>query len=200
MWLNDERTKFGIVVGDVSGKAMKAAMIAIMSNGMVFSKANELRTVKEIMTRLNHALYMKTDRVMFTALCFALIDVERRELTFGLAGINEPVLKRGAETVNLHATGTVLPLGSLAGSEYDERTITLQHRDVIVLYTDGISETMNKAGEFYDTEKLMRLLNASDTDALAAAEIRDMIVDAVRSYQGGARQQDDMTVVVIKCT
>ena len=118
IWLNEEKTKFGVVVGDVSGTAMKAAMIAIMSNGMVFSKADEIKTVADIMTRLNHSLFLKTDEIMYTALCLAEIDTVTREFTFSLAAFNEPLLKAGGSTVDLQANGTVFPLGAFKDNTY----------------------------------------------------------------------------------
>jgi serine phosphatase RsbU (regulator of sigma subunit)/ligand-binding sensor domain-containing protein len=200
IWLGEEKNKLGIVVGDVSGKAMKAAMIAIMSNGMVFSKADELRTVRDIMTRLNHSLYLKTEKFMFTALCLTSLDIEKREFTFSLAGFNEPLLTRGKTTETLQTPGIVFPLGAFEDSTYQDKTISLEDGDVITIYTDGISEAQTKQGEFYETEKLINLLNRTDTDAYSAKDIKDLIIDDVSSFHGSMQQDDDMTVVVIKCT
>ncbi len=200
MWLNEEKTKFGVVVGDVSGKAMKAAMIAIMSNGMVFSKADEIETVSDIMTRLNHSLFLKTDERMYTALCLASINTVTREFTFSLAAFTEPLLKAKASAVNLQAAGTVFPLGAFKDSTYEQRTVTMKAGDVIVIYTDGISEAWVKQNEFYETERLKRFLDAMDTSALSAREINRAIIADVKNYCGGAQQRDDMTVVVIKAT
>ncbi len=200
IWLNKEKTKLGIVVGDVSGKAMKAAMIAIMSNGMVFSKANELRTIQDIMTRLNYSLFLKTDEIMYTSLCLASLDIKTQEFTFALAAFNEPLLKRGNLTVGLQTSGNVFPLGAFEDSTYQEKTISLKYGDVIVIYTDGISEARTKKGEHYGTEKLKHLLNILDTINLHARNINDSIITDARKYYGGAQQNDDMTVVVVKCT
>jgi ligand-binding sensor domain-containing protein len=200
IWLDEEKTKFVIVVGDVSGKAMKAAMIAIMSNGMVFSKANELRTVKDIMTRLNQSLYLKMDEVMYTALCLALLDTKTQEFTFSLAAFNEPLLKRGGSTSSLQTSGNVFPLGAFEDSTYQEKTINMKYGDIIVIYTDGISEARTKRDEFYGTEKLKGLLNNIDAHNLTTKEINDEIIKDVSNYYGSVQQRDDMTVVVIKCT
>ena len=200
IWLNEEKTKFGIVVGDVSGKAMKAAMIAIMSNGMVFSKAHEIRTVKDIMTRLNHSLYLKTDEIMYTALCLASLDIKSKEFTFALAAFNEPLLKRGSLTISLQTSGNVFPLGAFEGSTYQEKSVNLEDGDVIVIYTDGISEAWTKKDEFYEIERLKDLLNKMDTSILTAQEINNRIINDVRNYCGDIQQRDDMTLVVIKST
>jgi sigma-B regulation protein RsbU (phosphoserine phosphatase) len=200
IWLNKEKTRLGIAVGDVSGKAMQAAMIAVMSDGMLVSKADELRSVKDIMTHLNHSLYTKTDKIMYTALCLASLDIKSREFTFSLAAFNEPILKRGSSTINLKTSGNVFPLGSFEDSTYQERTINLEYGDVITIYTDGISEAWSKKEDFYETEKLQDLLRSLDTDGLSATDIKDSIIIDVRDFYGGAKPSDDMTVVVIKST
>jgi sigma-B regulation protein RsbU (phosphoserine phosphatase) len=200
IWMNEEKTKLGIVVGDVAGKAMNAAMIAVMSNGMVVSKADELDTVNEIITRLNHSLYTKTDEIMYTALCLVALDIETRQFTFSLAAFNEPLLKRDGSTTALHVPGSVLPLGAFENSVYQEQSIDLKDNDVIVIYTDGISEALSKKDGFYETEKLKNLLNEMDSRNLTAKEINAAIIEDVRSYYGSAQQHDDMTVVVVKCT
>ena len=199
VWLNrEERTKLCIVVGDVAGKAMKAAMIAVMSNGMVVSKAGELGAVKDIMTNMNYSLFLKTDEIMYTALCLSLLDIETHRFTFSLAAFNEPLLKRGGRAVDLETTGCMLPLGAFEDSVYQERSIELQYGDAIVIYTDGISEAWNKKDGFYESGKLKNLLNSIDTEYLTAKEINDKIIEDVKTYYRGTQQRDDMTVVVIK--
>ena len=177
---------------------MKAAMIAIMSNGMVFSKADEIEKVKDIMTRLNHSLYLKTDERMYTALCLASLDIVTREFTFSLAAFNEPLLKTKASTVNLQAAGTVFPVGAFKDSTYEQRTVTMKTGDVIVIYTDGISEAWVKKDEFYETKRLRDFLYEMDTSVLSAREINRAIIEDVKNYYGGVQQRDDMTIVAIK--
>jgi len=137
---------------------------------------------------------------MYTALCLGLLDTKTQEFTFSLAAFNEPLLKRGSSTVNLQTSGNVFPLGAFEDSAYQEKTINLNYGDVVIIYTDGISEARTKDDEFYETEKLKDLLNNMDTYSLTAKEINDAIIKDVRTYYGGAQQHDDMTVVVIKCT
>jgi sigma-B regulation protein RsbU (phosphoserine phosphatase) len=198
IWLDREKTRLGIVVGDVSGKAMEAAMIAIMSNGMVFSKTDELDSVKDIMTHLNRSLFLKTDEIMYTALCLASLEIDRSELTFSLAAFSEPLLKRGAELITLRPPGSVLPLGAFENSTYSDETIELLGGDVLTIYTDGISEAQNKRGEFYDLEGLKRALMRIDTRSVSASKIKDLILADVSRFCGSSNRRDDITLVVIK--
>lgn len=197
-WQDRARARLGVFVGDVSGKAMQAAMIAVMSSGMVYSRADGTTSPGKILTCLNGPLYKKTSDEMFTALCFASINISTKEFTYALAGISEPLLKSGENVGGIATAKLGLPLGAFGDSSYDEDTIRLKAGDVILLFTDGIIEAQNKAGEFYDEIRLERLVARLPTADLSASEIKDRILDDVNKFIGSAVQQDDITLVIIK--
>jgi ligand-binding sensor domain-containing protein/serine phosphatase RsbU (regulator of sigma subunit) len=197
-WLHEGSTRIGVVVADVSGKAMKAAIVASMSSGMVFSKADEIEEIGRIMTRLNHSLFLKTDERMFTAMCLAAIDTEKREFTFSISAFPEPILKSGGTTIPLSPTGSILPLGAFSDSKYTSTSVRMDSGDVVVIYTDGLSEAWTRKYEFYGSGGLKRFLEGLDTSSLPAAGIRDAVIEDVRDFYGSAPQRDDLTVVVIK--
>jgi serine phosphatase RsbU (regulator of sigma subunit) len=198
LWLDEARTKFGIVIGDVSGKAMQAAMTAVMTSGMIYAKSDEELSIKEIMTRLNRPMYAKIKRQMFTALCFAAFDVKTKELTFTNAGLIEPLLKRGESAVYLEAAGCKHPLGVTKDDCYEEKRLPLQSGDVLVFVTDGVIEERNSAGEMYGEVSLKALLEWMTTSFLSAKEIKEGIITGVRRFSGLTTQDDDMTVIVVK--
>lgn len=198
LWLDEAQTKFGIVIGDVSGKAMQAAMTAVMASGMIYAKTDEGLPVKEVMTRLNRPMYSKIKRDMFTALCFIALDVKTKMLTFTNAGLIEPLLKSGNAAIPLEAAGTTHPLGLVRDNVYQERTMQLKSGDVLILVTDGIIEEFNRAKEFYGENRLRKLIQAMNTAALSAQAIRDQIITEVKRFSGMTAQDDDMTVIVIK--
>lgn len=198
IWLNENCAKFGIVVGDVSGKAMQAAMYAIMSSGMVNLKAFESSSTKDIVTRLNRPLYFKTQDTIFTALCLLSIDTQTKELTFTNAGINNPLLKSNGSIAPLEATGKRFPLGAFRDTIYEEKEHQLKSGDVVVIYTDGINEAYNEIDEFYETRSLVNLLKRLDTSGMSAKEIKGKIIDDVRRFSGKTKQNDDMTIIVVK--
>jgi sigma-B regulation protein RsbU (phosphoserine phosphatase) len=198
MWLDCEKKKYGIAIGDVSGKSMQAAMIAVMSSGMLCTNANGTTSTKEIITRLNRSIYSKTSERMFTTLCLVSVDTNTGELTYTVAGINEPFLKSNGAVVNLEAPGSCLPLGILKENRYEERTLKLEPDDVLVLFTDGIPDARNQSKDFYESYRLKKLLSSLDTTHLTAKEIKKRIIDDVTSFVGNTPQNDDMTVVVIK--
>ena len=197
IWLNGETDKFVIVIGDVSGKAMKAAMTAVMASGMINTEAIEATSVKKIITRVNRPLYVKTERQMFTSVCLASFDNVKKELTFTNAGLIEPLLKSENTTEYIKATGPTQPLGLIKDNIYQEKKVPLKSGDTLILLTDGITEAINHAKDFYGEEKLKNLINKIDTTILSAKEIIDIIIKDVRQFTGTAQQHDDMTLVVV---
>jgi serine phosphatase RsbU (regulator of sigma subunit) len=197
-WLGAGRTRFGIAVGDVSGKAMNAAMIAVMSSGMIYSRADESFSPGKAMTLLNQPLYAKTAEQVFTALCLGALDVAAKTFTFANGGAVDPLLKTGDSTTRLAGAGSNLPLGAMKDTVYGESTIALGKGDVLVLFTDGLPDAWNNAQEFYEYDRLKSLLENMDVCRLSSRQVKDRIIDDVRRFMGGAHQHDDMTVVVVK--
>jgi ligand-binding sensor domain-containing protein len=196
--LNPAKTKYCIAVGDVSGKTMKAAMTAVMTSGMIYLKANESSSVKEILEQVNRALCFKTEKQEFTALCLAVLDTESNEMVFANAGLNQPLLKTAGSVSKLPGAGIKFPLGFRPGNEYMEKKLRLNPGDMILFCTDGITEAKNSRLEFYGNDRLRALLEKMDTDSKSAAEIKEYIIQDVLRFSGGAPQHDDMTLVVVK--
>jgi len=196
--MNMNKERFGIVIGDVAGKAMKAAMVAVMSSGMVFSKADEDLPTDQIATHLNRALYYKTDEIIYTALCLGFIDVRTKEFSFTLAGFCPPLLKSGGRLQRLDGIGPRFPLGILEDVVYERRTIQLAPGDVLVMYTDGVTEARDQSKEFYGHEGLEGLVGKMSSENMTAKDIKDSIVDDVKRFSGDTPQTDDMTVIVVK--
>lgn len=198
VWLDKEKNRFGIYVGDVSGKAMTAAMTAVMSSGMINTEARESRSVEETMTRVNQSLYLKTKKEVFTAVCFASIDLIKKEFVFTNAGLVEPLLISDGSVKYINAKGVTYPLGLIQDNVYQKKILQLKPGDIIILLTDGIVEAQNNAREFYGEERLKELLQNMSTSTLSACNIKQLIVEDVSRFSGTAPQHDDMTLVVLK--
>ncbi len=197
-WLDERHTRFGLAVGDVSGKAMKAAMIAIMSNGMISSKADEHFSPAAALTGLNRPLFIKTNEETYTALWLGALDVAHRTFAYANAGFLAPLLKTADAVRPLESAGPRFPLGALQDTAYEERSVRMERGDVLVLFTDGVTDARNGSLEHYDYDCLKRFLEIVDLSALSAGEIKDRIIADVQRFVGSAPQHDDMTVVVVK--
>jgi len=198
LWLDKDKTRFGIVIGDVSGKAMKAAMTAVMTSGMIYLKAGEAKSIREIVSRVNRSLYSKIDRTMFTALCLASFDSASHELNFTNAGLNEPLLITKGSAEYLEGNGPKFPLGIKENTRYKEQKVSVNTGDVVIFFSDGIPEAQNPEKEFYGYDRLKKLAENLDTASLTALEIKKKIIEDVRIFSRKAHQYDDMAVVVIK--
>jgi len=197
-WFDEKQKMFGVVLGDVSGKAMKAAMTAVMASGMISAEIADGSPITEVLRKANRLLYPKTDREIFTAVCLCALDTRRKRLTFANAGLNKPLLKSQKGVTSLEAVGSTHPLGILRESKHRERVVQLRQGDVIILQTDGIVEAQDRDRNQYSEERLKRLLEALDTRLHSAQSIRDTIVRDVQRFSASATQHDDMALVVIK--
>jgi sigma-B regulation protein RsbU (phosphoserine phosphatase) len=197
-WLDGERTRFGIAIGDVSGKAMQAAMIAVMSSGMISSKADASFSPRAALNGLNRPLFTKTNERTYTALWIAALDVRSGTLTYSNAGFPNPLRKSGRSIALIESRGARMPLGAVQDTVYDEESFRMGKEDVLVLFTDGVTEARNGRGDFYDYAGLRRLLEGLDTSLLSAREIKTKIIEDVRAFAGSAQPADDMTVLIVK--
>ncbi|MFH0991492.1 MAG: PP2C family protein-serine/threonine phosphatase [bacterium] len=197
VWLDEDKNMLGIAVVDVSGKAMKAAITAVMTSGMVYNEINSYESPRTILRKINRPMYLKTDRNVFTALSFAVIDLKSKGLIFSNAGQMVPLLRRGGMIEYIKVEGPRLPLGVQAEVEYNEVSCQLQSDDVLVLFTDGIIEAKNSKDEFWGFEKMEEVVkNLPST--MSAKEMSEALIAEANRFAGTARQHDDMTVVVVK--
>jgi sigma-B regulation protein RsbU (phosphoserine phosphatase) len=177
---------------------MKAAMTALLTSGMIYSKIDEVGSVQEIVTRLNHSLYPKIGRNMFTALCLASINLRTRELTFVNAGLNELVVQHGQRVETVRSEGPRFALGVNRDSVYEEQKRLLGTGDIVLFFTDGLTDMRNARGEFFGMEGLSRVLEEMEAPRLSAAQIKDRIIREVRLFSTDPQPPDDITLVVVK--
>ncbi|MBI5646236.1 MAG: SpoIIE family protein phosphatase [Ignavibacteriae bacterium] len=190
--------RFGIAVGDVSGKAMRAAMTAVLANGILSAEARAASSPAQALEKANRILNEKSQRGMFTAMCLVALDPAGPAMTFSNAGLVRPLLRRGASLAWLESEGGTLALGLREEHNYTERTLALESGDVVIVVTDGITEAQNASRDFFGDERLHALAARLDCATLSARAIRDAIIEGVMSFTSGAAQYDDMTVVVVK--
>ena len=199
VWMDASHNELAIVLGDVSGKGMKAAMNALMTNGMIYSELTMNTSLQSVMELVNLPVYQKTDKNTFTAVCLLTLNENDRTLTFVNAGLNEPIhiaSGNGNDITLLKSNGSRLPLGATPDNTYEETTVPLNEGDVLLFFTDGIVEAKNNR-EFYGYESLSDCLRNMDLDA-SASSIRDNIIQDVERFAGFSDQHDDITLIVIK--
>jgi len=190
--------RLGIVVGDVSGKAVSGALVMAASRSIfrVLTEAHE--SVEEVMNRGNARLHQDVKKGMFVALLYAVLDPKERSLTLSNAGQVQPILfsfeKSKAEYIDTE--GDRFPLGIVQDCHYQETRVSLKQGDTLVLYSDGMVEAINDKDELYGFERFMKSIE--EGQALSADKLLEKLIQDVSLYVGKVEQHDDLTAVVVK--
>jgi len=186
----------GIALADVSGKGLRGAMNAVLTNGMLREVVQLESRAGAILSRLNTDLRPLLDNLTFTALNLGVLNPRTKQIQYTNAGQPYPIIKRGGEVEEV-GLGEV-PLGLIAGVTYDEETIDLYHGDYAIFYTDGLVEAMNSAEEIYGFDRLKETIGNAGANFSAEGMIQH-ILQNVHAFVGEAEQYDDITVVVLRC-
>lgn len=190
--LNDGRS--AVILGDVSGKGISAALLAAMAQGIIQALFDNDASLSELLTSLNRVLVRKSDANRFLTLFCALVDPDGT-FTFANAGHNPAILARANGKIERLSTGSML-LGAFEDAQYRPQQTKLGPGDVIVTFSDGVTEALNAANEMFGDERLERLVKSSVN--LSAREIKDRIEKDVLAFTRGLPQGDDITLVVLK--
>ena len=189
-----------LVVADVTGKAMKGAMNAVMADGglRMASKGQEQLSPASLMSELNDVLKVSMEWGMNITMVIGLIDADAKTLTLANAAHHAyPILHRDGETQSLKIGG--LPLGMKAGVQYTEQQFPLQTGDVLIFMTDGIIEARDSEANDYSESGRLEQIIRRFTISMSAEAIVDTIINDAMDYSSNKSQRDDdMTVVVAK--
>jgi serine phosphatase RsbU (regulator of sigma subunit) len=199
-FLNLPDGRLGIVVADVSGKGVPASLYMTLTKGLLASVSETTSDPGNILREVNRHLYVACRKKMFVTLLLVVIDPQGRTLTYARAGHNPPVWRRkiASETALLRAPGIGLGLNS---GDIFKRTLKVESRqleaqDILILYSDGITEAMNDKREEYGEERLMAV--ADRLDGVSAEKVRDEVLADVGAFLGKTPPQDDQTLVVVR--
>ncbi len=186
-----------VALGDVSGKGTGAALLMSSLHAAVRAQSQTIASISEIMGEINRYIYENSPLNKFVTLFYADLDPETGELCYSNAGHNPPILlRRSGEIVRLETGG--LPIGVMPGSRYAEAAVLLEPGDVLVVYSDGISESVNEADEEFGDSRLTEV--ALKNLDRSASGIRDRVDEALSRFVGAAPPIDDMTLMIVKRT
>ena len=190
------KDKIGLVVADVSGKGIPAALFMALSRTLVRATTIGKLSVLEAIQKANKLIVEDSKTNMFVTLFYAILDSKERKLQYVNAGHNPPIFfrKSGGDITLLEAQG--IPMGLLAEMDISVDQISLKKGDVVILYTDGITEATNKEGEQFEIERLSQVLK--ENSHLSAESIMKKIQEEVNTFVGGQPQFDDITLMVVK--
>ena len=190
--LDENRT--GVVIADVSGKGVPGAILMATTRVILRTQADGTLATRQVIDRVNRSLCVDTRPTEFVSMFYGILDAETATVTYTSAGHNPPILFRGDQSVFLEEGG--IPLGIIEDTVYDEGQVQLAAGDVILLYTDGVTEAVNDKNEIFGVGRLMRV--AQRNLAMDAQTLIDTIYDEVLRFAGGTPQNDDLTLIVLK--
>jgi serine phosphatase RsbU (regulator of sigma subunit) len=200
-----DESRIGILIADVAGKGTSAALYMAELKGLVLSLSEVHASPRDLLMAANRIISKHLDARSFITMIYAVVDVEQRTLTVARAG-HCPLLFvpgphascRDAQPVQPDGMvlGLALDTGDMFNRLLEEVTLPLGPGDLFLLYTDGISEAMNVAGDCFGDARLADL--AREHADLGSSELRERILDEVRRFAGDAAQHDDMTMVLVK--
>jgi sigma-B regulation protein RsbU (phosphoserine phosphatase) len=185
----------GLAIGDVTGKGIPAALTMASLKGNLGAYVTQVYSISDIMRLVNQRICAGTEGASLMGLFYSVLDLETGRLSYVNAGHNPPLLVRHDGSVSRLSTGGLL-LGFDPDAEYEHGVETMTSGDVLVLYTDGITEAMDPGGREFSPEGLSDTVRESRD--LSAAQIVSAVMKAVGRHSGGAARRDDQTLVVVR--
>jgi phosphoserine phosphatase RsbU/P len=187
--------RIGLALGDVSGKGMPASLMMMGLQARIQVLAEDPKDLGAFMMRLNKATCVKCPSNRFITFFFCVLDTVTGELRFANAGHNPPILVRASGEVKMLEGGGPV-LGILSIAPYQEDAERLERGDMLVLYSDGVTEATNLDYEEFDEERFIEVLRNNRTEP--AAKIVEAVTKAVADFTGAAPQADDITLLVAR--
>jgi sigma-B regulation protein RsbU (phosphoserine phosphatase) len=190
-------TGLGLAIGDVSGKGIPAALLMATLRAYLRGQTiNGMSNLAAMVKNLNQLVYESSAANRYATFFYAEYDVATRVIRYVNAGHNPPMVFRpSGEIARLDVGGPVI--GLMQDCQYEQGCLTLQHGDVLVAFTDGVSEAMDGAMQEFGEERLAATIEPART--LASTQLIDRIMIAADEYVAGAPQHDDMSLVVLRC-
>jgi len=201
-FLAPEPNSLVIAVGDVSGKGVPAALYSAFAGELIRSRTFRRRYAPErfspagVLASTNTILYERQLEEYYCTLCYAVFDLKRRTVVMANSGLPYPIRCTGDSIAQIGLPG--VPLGSFAGSTYDEVTLDLASGDVYVFCSDGVFEANDPLGREFGVDRLLDVIRGVRREPARA--IVDAIFNAVQEFRGDAVPNDDMTAVVLRIT
>jgi sigma-B regulation protein RsbU (phosphoserine phosphatase) len=186
--------QLGVALGDVSGKGSAAALYGAVATGILRSLSPHKLQPSELLRQLNQLVCDRRVDGRYMTMCFATWQKGRRKLRVANAGQSQPLLWKDGRVQQIDLSG--FPIGIFDDAKYEEWSVKLNTGDILLFYSDGITEASNREGKFFGTGRLKDLLSANVH--LSSAELADRMLEEVQEFTQGGAITDDRTLVVMK--
>lgn len=186
------------VVGDVSGKGAPGALLMAVSKTLIKSRALDDFSPSSILTHVNTELSQNNDAAMFVTVFLGMMDIRTGKIEYSNAGHNPPYIRRNGGVVEKLDAFHGPVIGALPGLHYKEDKTVMERGDIIVVYSDGITEAMNIDDELYSDDRLEQFLASDNINT--PQKLADQVVRDVKKHEGDADQADDITILALEFT
>jgi sigma-B regulation protein RsbU (phosphoserine phosphatase) len=192
--IDDDR--LGFVIGDVAGKGVPAALFMAVSKTLLKATALKGLPPEECLQQVNHILYMESVAAMFVTIFYGILNTRTGELHYCNGGHNPPYLLRADGQIEaLELTGGIA-LGAMKNTAYKSKKMALQSGDGIFLFTDGVTEAMDRNSELFSEARLEENLKGKADVSLP--QLIENVITAVNAYSSGVPQADDITTLALR--
>jgi phosphoserine phosphatase RsbU/P len=188
--------RLGVVIADVADKGIPAALFMALSRTVIRTSALGGRRPAAVLTRANSMIAGDSQSDMFLTACYITLDLTTGRIVVANAGHNRPFLHRASDGACAEIKTRGLVLGAFEEISLEEREISLDLGDLILLYSDGVTDAVNAQGEMFGEERLREELLKHA--GLSAQVLLDTLLSAIDDFTGGAAQYDDMTLVAVR--
>lgn len=193
-FMDDDHLCF--TVGDVSGKGVPAALFMAITKTLIKTKATKGLTADKVLSRVNEDLSMDNPSLMFVTLFLGILNVRTGELEYCNGGHNPPFIIHANGDIEPLATTNGMALGVMEDFSYESGKRILEKGESILVYTDGVTEAMNKREELFSEERLEKEIAAAKDKSIE--NLLSDIMQKVKAFSEGAPQTDDITVMALK--
>ncbi len=192
-----ENNRLFFMIGDVSGKGVPAALFMAVTRTVMKARMQPADAgLGRIVSNVNKTLCEGNDASMFVTAFCGFLDILTGKVTYINAGHNPPAIVRSDGSVSFMKISANVPLGVLDDMVYEEAHLQLQPGDTIVLYTDGVTEAVNRQQEFFTDARLLRILEG--VHQMTAQGIVEKTLSAVQNFASGAPPADDITLLALR--
>ena len=193
-FVDEDRLAF--VIGDVSGKGIPAAIYMAVSRTLLKAIAHQIAHPGEVLRKLNALLIPESEAATFVTIFYGVLNIHTGEVQYSNGGHNPPYLLRSSGEVQQLPTTDGFILGKIPGAEFDTAKVKLSAGDTLFLYTDGVTEAMDREINPYEEERLEKFLGTRNGSSIQEL-IKDSFAD-VRAFVNGAPQADDITILTVR--
>ena len=187
--------RVGIAVGDVAGKGVPAALFMTQVQALLHARADASSSPAEVLAWVNRQMLSRGAAELFVTVIYGILDAESRRFAYARAGHEVPVLAVPGEEVRPVPFNPGQPLGLWEGSLLDEQAITLSAGSSLLLYSDGVGDARDAAGESFGTEGLIAALTR--VVGASATELCDAVWQAIAAHRGDQPAYDDVTLLAV---